>query len=319
MVQILNGELIREDMTKAAMGGTEIIAAEMVKRINPELLQGMQIIHSRVRDLDFSKKRILVIHDLPGDPEFDHLKSGGYNVFDALVFVSNWQMQRFIDFYGIPWYKCKVIKNAINPLERRTREPGKVRLVYHTTPHRGLEILLASFEGLLKALPDIDLTLDVFSSFKIYGWEERDNIYQHLFDFCKNHDKINYHGTVSNEEVKKALTKADIFAYPSIWPETSSICLIEALSAGLLCVHPNFAALYETAGNWTVMYQYQDNIKDHANKFTEYLLSAIRVMSEENETLQAKLNLQSDITNMFYNWDLRTLEWEFFLNEVKTK
>ena len=32
-----------------------------------------------------------------------------------------------------------------------------------------------------------NIELDVYSSFKIYGWEERDEQYKEVFDFCKQH------------------------------------------------------------------------------------------------------------------------------------
>ena len=314
MVQIIDGVIQTEDITKNAMGGTELIAHAMVKYINPELLKGVQIVHSRVRDLDFSKKRILVLHDLHNDPENKHLASGGYNKFDKIVFVSNWQMQNFINMYSIPWYKCAVIKNAIVPLKKREKIDGKVKLIYHTTPHRGLSILLSVFDSMLQNNPDIDLTLDVYSSFKIYGWDDRDNDFKNLFDFCENHDKINYYGSVSNEEVKDAISKADIFAYPSIWPETSGISLIEAMSAGLLCVHPNYAALYETAANWTNMYQFESAERGHAKAFAAQLDSAIKVLNDG--LVETTLKNQSIYTDMFYSWETRKYQWEHLLRSL---
>lgn len=324
MVQILDGKLIREDITNTAMGGTELIATNMIKYINPELLQGFQIIHSRVTDLDFSKKRILVLHDLAQDPMNKHLEAGGYNKFDKLVFVSNWQMQKFIDFYDIPWYKCCVIKNAIEPVELSKPVEGKIRLIYHTTPHRGLDILLSVYDKLLDNNKDLDITLDVFSSFKIYGWEQRDKEFETLFDFCRKHEKINYHGTVSNEEVKKAVSNSDIFAYPSIWQESSCISLMEAMSAGIMSVHSNLGALFETSAGWTAMYQYESNKRDHAKIFYNYLNGVVdkisRNWSEElgrSEELDNHLSNQSYYANSMYNWQSRKLEWETLLKSIK--
>lgn len=318
MVQILNGELLREDITSTAMGGTEIIATNMVKYIDPELLQGVQIIHSRVTDLDFSKKRILVLHDLANDPMNKHLENGGYNKFDKLVFVSNWQMQKFIDYFDIPWYKCVVIKNAIDRLElTQPLKDNKVRLIYHTTPHRGLDILLSVYDKFLEDNKDLDIELDVYSSFKIYGWEQRDEEFKALFDFCRNHEKINYHGTVSNEEVKKAVSNADIFAYPSCWQESSCISLIEAMSAGLVCVHSNLGALYETAANWTTMYQYQNNKKDHSKLFLEKLNYAVDLYRVKYFTILDYLKeAESNYTNMMYDWKFRKIEWENLLKSI---
>jgi len=315
MVQILGGKLIREDTTNKARGGTELIAEEMIKRIDPELLSNFQIIHSRVRDLDNSKKKIFVAHDLPEDPEANFLKEGGYNHFDKLVFVSNWQMQAYIKHFSIPWYKCEVIKNAIIPLEKRQREgiipsDEPIKLVYHTTPHRGLDILASAFNHIYENV-DKNITLDVFSSFSIYGWEERDKEYEELFSFLKNHPAINYHGAVPHEDLVKKLPEYDIFAYPSKWPETSCISLIEAMSAGLACVHSNYAALYETSANWTMMYQYQNSVRDHAGIFTHMLRQTIDLT--RSGAMNTRLFNASQYIDTFYSWDVREIEWDMFL------
>jgi UDP-glucose:(glucosyl)LPS alpha-1,2-glucosyltransferase len=320
LVQILGGELVTEEITSKAMGGTELIAHEMVRRLPRELLRDFQIVHSRMRNLDRSKKRVFVAHDLPGDPELEFLHQGGYNQFDRLVFVSHWQMQRYIEHYGIPWYKCAVVQNAINPISptwvdgewEPIRDEQPVNIIYHTTPHRGLNILANAFSNLPK---DLNVHLDVYSSFEIYGWKERDAQYQDLFAYLREGDpRITYHGFKPNSEVREALGRSHIFAYPSVWPETSCIALIEAMSAGLICVHPNYAALPETAANWTWMYQKQDSERDHTRIFYANLVDAIS--SIRHGGWQNRLSNQKQYTDLFYNWDLRALQWEQLLRSI---
>jgi hypothetical protein len=77
--------------------------------------------------------------------------------------------------------------------------------------------------------------------------------------FFRQHPKIRYHGTQPNAAVREALTRAHVFAYPSVWPETSCLCLIEAMSAGLVCVHSNLGALFETAAHWTQIYPFHED------------------------------------------------------------
>lgn len=305
-MEILGGQLLRNETNERAMGGTELIATAMAEKVHPDLLKHFQIIHSRVRNLAEDKLRILVLHDLPGDPEADVLKNGGYNHFHKLVFVSNWQMQQYIAHYGIPWHKCVVIENAIEPIQAQQPSEGPLKLIYHTTPHRGLELLVPVFEKLAERH---DIELDVFSSFKVYGWEQRDAPYEDLFDRCRAHPKINYHGSVPNAEVKVALSKAHIFAYPSIWLETSCISLMEAMSAGCLCVHPNYGALYETAGGMTMMYQWQANARDHSELLRHTLEGAIQHYAAIKPTL---VNQQT-YAALRYNWTNRAAEWNSLL------
>jgi UDP-glucose:(glucosyl)LPS alpha-1,2-glucosyltransferase len=213
---------------------------------------------------------------------------------------------------GVPYNKSLVIQNAINPVQVNVEEKpkDKVKIIYHTTPHRGLNILYTVFEILAKEFDFIEL--DVYSSFKIYGWEVRDEQYKEVFDKCREHPQINYHGSVSNDEVKKALAQAHIFAYPSIWQETSCISLMEAMSAGCLCVHPNYAALPETAANWSQMYQWNEDINAHAGMFHANLRKAI--LGVKNGWGGAFA--QKNYADIFYSWDNRQNQWISFLKEL---
>lgn len=317
MVQIVKGELLREDMTRKAMGGTELIASKMVETIDPNILKEFQIVHSRVRGLEPNLKRVFVAHDLPGDPESEFLHNGGYNHFDSLVFVSNWQMQAYINHYSIPWRKCKVIQNAVvgNIKQRvRNRVQETARIVYHTTPHRGLDILANAFSNI--SINDPRVTLDVYSSFKIYGWEERDDQFKKLFEFLKSHPRVTYHGSVSHEELLNALPTYDIFAYPSTWQETSCISLMEAMTAGLLCIHPNLAALPETAANWTQMYQYIENKRDHTREFEKQLNIGIESTLSGRRGSIDMIDLQVEYASMFYSWPIRVKQWTNHLEEL---
>ncbi len=297
------------ELAQNAKGGTELMQEALYKNLPADLLEYFQIIPSRVREVDDSKIKIYWLHDLPGDPESEHLKAGGWNRFDKLVFVSNWQMQAYQKYYGLPWYKCVVLHNAIDPIPYVEKPKDKIKLIYHTTPHRGLNILVPVFDALCKEFDNIEL--DVYSSFKIYGWEQRDEPYQELFNFCKAHPKINYHGSVPNSEIRTALQQAHIYAYPNTWQETSCISLLEAMSAGLFCVHPNYGALYETAANWTWMYQWQDTQRDHSKMFYELTSNAIRMYNHEDtsKTLQA----QKAYIDAFYGWQNRKNQWQNLL------
>jgi len=297
------------EVAKNAKGGTELMLEALHSKLPEDLLSYFQIIPSRVREVDDSKIKIYWLHDLPGDPESEHLKQGGWNRFDKLVFVSNWQMQAYQKHYGLPWHKCVVLHNAIEPIEWVDKPKDKIKFIYHTTPHRGLNILLPVFDYLSKEFDNIEL--DVYSSFKIYGWEQRDEQYRELFDFCREHPKINYHGSVPNDEVRKALQQAHFYAYPNIWQETSCISLMEAMSAGCFCIHPNYAALYETSANWTWMYQWQDNHRDHSKVFYELTKNAIQIYN--NEDVTSTLKAQKAYIDAFYSWNNRQTQWKNLL------
>lgn len=317
----MNKQLVPEanELSKAAKGGTELMLERLYSSVDEKLLSHFQIIPSRVRELDNEKLRILWLHDLPGDKESQHLANDGWKKFHKLVFVSHWQAYAYMTYYRIPPSACRVIRNAIYPSKMPIYKPDdKIRIIYHTTPHRGLKILIKVFEKLTEN-PQFgrNLQLDVFSSFSLYGWHDRDAEFQPLYERIKSHPQAIYHGAKSNEHVRRFVDSAHIFAYPSIWPETSCISLMEAMSAGCICVHPDFAALPETAATHTLMYPMHEDEKQHELTFGRYMGLAIRsCLSEDTAFLEMKLKTQQAFANLSFNWAHRAAEWNALLTEI---
>lgn len=308
----------KDSLSTNAFGGTELMKYALEKRLDPELLDKFQIFVSRVEEpLSEEHVRIYWLQDLAGDPASEHLHNSGWEKFHRLVFSSHWQMRGYIERYNIPWSKCIVLPNCIVPIDFSMEDKSRetIRLIYHTTPHRGLQLLVPVFQKLREDYKDI--TLDVYSSFKVYGWEQRDEPFQKLFEECKNSEGIHYHGSVSNDEIKEILKTKHIYAYPSIWQETSCISLMEAMSAGLVCVHPNLGALFETSANWTHMYQFNENMQQHANMFYSVLRSAIdEIKFLSDEQYKNKIMTQKAYADIFYNWTTREAQWDALLRSL---
>jgi glycosyltransferase involved in cell wall biosynthesis len=297
-------------------GGTEQMYEGLMARLPPHLKEKFNIICSRVREVDPTKRNILWLHDTWDDPESQHLKSpNSLKRFEKLVFVSNYQQATYNIGLDVPYGKGVVLQNAIVPIEQHQKPEGTINLIYHTTPHRGLELLVPTAEFLSDK--GLNFHLDVYSSFNIYGWPARDEPYKELFERCKNHPKITYHGYQPNSVIREALKKAHVYTYPSIWPETSGISVIEAMSAGCHVVCPNLAALPETCANFAVMYPWTEDHSKHANRFAGLLAMIINEYREPNNL--ARLEFQKAYFNNFYNWDLRVAQWVDLLESLGDK
>ena len=298
-----------------AKGGTELMRNALYEKVDNALLDKFNIISSRVRQLSDDKPNILWCHDTYDDPEVQKLKDKNYqDKFAAFVFVSSFQMHTYCLNLGIPFNKCIVLRNAIDPIpfhEKPAKDDGPLNLIYHTTPHRGLNILCNIFDALYKVHGD-NIHLNVFSSFKAYGWEERDEPFKPMFEFCKEHQGITYHGFQENDVIREALQNTHIFAYPNIWPETSCIAAIEALSAGCAMMCPNFYALPETTCGFAFDYPFTENLSDHSQMHANYLNMVIKNYWDEG--VQNRLKMQKSHIDYVYNWERRTVEWEMFLN-----
>ena len=261
---VYKGQVLETELSKNARGGTEMMRDRLLRNVPRTLLEKYAIHLSRPRQLHFDVKNIFWCHDLPDDPENKTLENDGWRKFDFFVFVSQWQRDGYIEKYKIPYPICAVIPNAIETTHTRREKPtDKIRFIYHTTPHRGLTILYPIFEALCKEHDNIEL--DVFSSFEVYGWKQRDAKFQNVFDRLNAHPKINYHGAVDNSTVLDYLqNRSNIFLYPCVWKETSCIAMIEAMRSSCMVIHPNLGALSETSEGMSVMYDYTEDINRHA-------------------------------------------------------
>jgi len=309
--RITGGVLEHDDMTKNARGGTELLAERLVGIIDPDMMSQYQIHLSRTTSKDDTKKQILWAHDLATDPAVSHLKDGGWQEYDKIVFVSHWQQEMFNLYLGVPYSHGVVIENFIDPIDNHTKPNDKIRLVYFSTPHRGLAILYPVFDALSKLYPN-ELELRVFSSFDLYGWEDRDKPFKDLFEKLESHPDIVYSKSVPNEQIREELKECHVFAYPSMWQETSCLCLIEAMSAGLSCVHSSYGALPETSGGITSMYSYEEDHNIHANK----LFNTLQRCIEHIKTHGVSNDGVKNIADYRFNTKKAKEKWEYILSSL---
>jgi len=303
---IYKGNIVDTSLSRNARGGTEMMRERLLKSVPQELLQDFAIHFSRPREMYSDVKNILYCHDLALDPENKILKDEGWKKFDHFVFVSQWQRDQYILVYGIPYRMCTVIHNAVEKeYAPKDRDMETIRFIYHTTPHRGLQLVVPIFQQLAKTYTNIHL--DVYSSFKVYGWEQRDKPYEETFEKIRNHPNMTYHGAVSNQEVLDALDSSHIFMYPCIWQETSCIALIEAIKSGLICVHPNYGALTETAEGATIVYDYTDDPSHHAGRCYGAVTNILETIREHPNSFNAftrssKFGLDKNSINTFIRY-----------------
>lgn len=311
---LYKGNIIETQLSKLSNGGTEMMRKRLKDNVDNDILQDFAIHFSRVREIYSDVYNIFYAHDLANDPENKILNNKGWKKFDHFVFVSEWQKQQYIDNFNIPHNKCSVIYNAIElPLNNLPKDTSSLKFIYHTTPHRGLELLYPIFNSLAYHFPFI--SLDVYSSFKIYGWTQRDSIYKKLFTFIDKHPNMNYHGYQSNEEVLNALEHSHIFLYPCIWQETSCLAMIEAINSGCYIIHPDYGALSETSQHAarTTYHFYEDKI-EHSKACYKETYHILKEYERNNDYINNSITKNS--TNPFNIKEYKH-KWEDILIGIK--
>lgn len=319
---IYNGNIIDSNLSKNARGGTEMMRERLLKGVKNGFLQNVAIHFSRVRKIYPDAVNILYCHDLVQDPENKILSNQGWKIFDHIVFVSHWQRIQYELAFNIPHSMTSVIENAIEiyPDTLNFREnknwDDEIRFIYHTTPHRGLDIAFNVFSKICEM--DENVHFDVFSSFSVYGWEERDKQFKNLFDVLDEHPKITYHGGKPNEEVLDALKKSHFFLYPCTWKETSCIALMEAIEYGVIPIIPDYGALPETLGNnFSINYRFDEDASKHVESCaiaTEAALNITRLAPGFMRNSAA--SLQTSEKNKIDNY---VISWEALLKELLQK
>ena len=301
------------------LGGTELQHNFLSKYVDNELLSHFSICTSVPEKIPLDKNKVNILwqKNAPNQPNIApwFQDKDNHNKYDWYVFNSNWNYEKYRDAFNLPTEKCHVIKNGvINFPERQPFKKGqRLRLLFHPTPWRGLNVLLAT----MQLLENENVELDVYSSCEIYGKQfqkDNDENYQDLYDQARSLKNVNYIGYRSNEFILSKLPYYHMFAYPSIWEETSCISLLESLSAGLYCVVTNYGALYETGADFPAYVNYETNLENLAFQFA----GAIRMCRDtlHEPVIQEHLDEQQKYYKRFYCWSKRALEWSNFLASI---
>ena len=296
-------------------GGSENQLRFLLKHLPDESFKDINLIlNSTNHDLiEKEKINVLWVHHFVNQAEIKNLDSKDYiDKLDWIVFNSNWNFEKYVYQFKIPESKSIVIRNAIEKINFEEKSKGKMSLVYHTTPWRGLVHLLKIFKNL--NLENVEL--NVCSSTEIYGKKfVKIKKYEDLFNECKNAKNVNYFGYLENKKVIELLKKMHIFTHPSVWPETSCISAIEAMAAGCEVVSTNLGALYETCSPFATFVGFDRNFDNLEKRYSKTLKESIKnYWSNEN---QNKLRLQSETINATYSWNVRSIEWKNFFNEIR--
>ena len=313
----VNDDQSRPVLFSESFGGSENQLRLLLDHLPDESFKDINLIlnNADYNLLEKNRINILWIQHFVNQKEIQNLRSKDYvDKLDYIVFNSNWNFEKFYYEFKIPESKSLVIKNAIKKIEFEEKPKDKINLIYHTTPWRGLIHLLKIF----KSLDLKNVELNVCSSTKIYG-KKFDTIYaktyENIFNECKTTKNINYLGFVDNKKIIELLKKMHIYAYPSIWPETSCISAIESMAAGCEVVTTNLGALYETCAPFGTLVSFDRNFNNLEKKYSKALLLSIKnYWSEEN---QKKLKLQYETINTIYSWNTRSIEWKNFFDEAR--
>lgn len=287
------------------MGGQEILYYNLSSRIDLSKVNLFFIADKRL--LSDTLPNILWVHLSYDQENVKKLADKEFvNSLDAIVFVSHWQYEKFRNIYDLRKCRCVVIQNAIEEF-KWNEKPSRIKILYTSTPWRGLEVLVE----VLKNISRKDIDIVIYSGNKIYGPSFAkltegyyDEIYEELRNLGVKH--IEY---ASNDVVRKELETAHILAYPCIFEETSCLSAIEALSAGCKVVTTSYGALPETCGTWA------DYVCMNNNLVEEYTEALQRNIDTYWDNFQERKK-QYQYYKSHWSWETRLKQWQSLIEEL---
>lgn len=298
-------------------GGTELQMEFLYKHVDNSLLDKFQICTSVPGKVPIDPSKINILwqknsYDQENLFEFFQHKEN-HNIYDWYIFNSHWNYEQFRFFHNIPTHKCVVIKNGIPKLKIKEtfyKEGDPIKLIFHPTPWRGLNVLLAAMQLVKNPL----ITCDVYSSTQVYGDDFKnikDKQFEDLYEQARQLPNVNYIGYKPNEYILENLYKYDAFVYPSIWEETFCISALEALAVGLFTIVTDHGALYETCAEFATYIPMENDFI----RLAEQTAGAIESLPEQlkQEGCKTHLKFQQNYFNHFYSWNKVAFNWNNFL------
>jgi FkbM family methyltransferase len=247
---------------------------------------------------------------------------------DRILVLSEWHRRFVLEYHqqhGIDPAKVFVTSNGIDlarfDQDGIARDPHKV--VYSSSPDRGLEQLLEMWSPIRERVPTA--SLHIFYSFSNWekslgpppGFNPGDPGNAHMARVKAlieaNKDRgVHYHGRVDQMRLAREFLTAGAWLYPSwvnerAFTETNCITIREALAAGLAIVTSPVGALETSTG------------------FEDYVVGDARMSEYQKEFVDASVHALTDeidrdarmkYARENFSWDLVASQWSEWMGET---
>jgi glycosyltransferase involved in cell wall biosynthesis len=264
-----------------------------------------------------AKANFLWVHDIHcGEPVGDNMV--GIMRADRIFCLSEWHKGFFLSQY--PFLHPDTIIVTRNGIDtgRFAKEPVKAgkRLIWTSTPHRGLDRLLDLLPEIQKEVPGTEL--DVFYGFTT--WERianAQNDHQSLSAILRLKQRLSstpgvrFHDRKGQQELADAFSAASVWAYPTWFTETSCITAMEAQAGGCVPVVTRLAALSETVKHG-ILLDPPSNTPEYGRAFVSNVVHMLR--DEPARKALADAGRAHALANL--DWSRVAVEWETIFHKT---
>lgn len=178
-------------------------------------------------DLYPEAKKVFWSHHFADQPITDRSAPYARCFADKIVTLSACHREDFLSTLKLD---SVVIGHGVWLGEVVKAEKDPYRLIYASTPFRGLERIPKLFKAIKEKEPRA--TIAIASSMQTYGDTEGDRQYKPIFDELQSIPGVELLGSLNQQQLYQEYAKASIFFYPCIWPETYCLAMDEAIAHG---------------------------------------------------------------------------------------
>lgn len=184
------------------------------------------------------------------------------------------------------------------------------RLMYASSPDRGLWYLLGIFNRAKEIVPDLEL--HVYYGFdnimrvierklpeSAYAAEKKKQTEKLL-----NSPGVHHHGRVPQCQLLEEWTKAGIWCYPTAFPETSCITSMDAQAMGAIPITNPYWALKDNVKHGVFI---EGNPQEDALVRARYVNELARLALDEERQEEVRREMQP--------WALKTFPWDRFVSQ----
>lgn len=168
--------------------------------------------------------------------------------FDGILALSEFHKNWLHHIYDVPKEKIYLTGNGIEPsrfkIEGEEFDKNPNKIVYSSSPDRGLEQVIAVMDEVIKEMPDAELHVFYgFQNMRAMGQNEMADTFEKML---ASRSYIRNRGNIPQAELTQEFESAAIWLYPTTFLETYCITAIEALCSGVYPIVRKFGALPDT-------------------------------------------------------------------------
>ena len=255
-----------------------------------------------------AKFTMLWLHDVPANPDYTKER---IDRIDKIAILSEYHksLLRLHDngiFRKMPDDKVFLTSNGIPPIEFEWKGNQK-RVIYMSSPDRGLIYLLNIWPDVLKEVPDAQL--HIFYGFDVFDALFHDNPgkMKWKMNLMKKMKEVGaiYHGRLGHNALHYEISRSGIWAYPTDFTEISCISAMKAQACGAIPVVTNFGALTETVKNG-IKVDVDIQTEEGQQEYKEALINSLKNEKWQTETRKEMIPW----ARSYYQWSNVASTWD---------